>query len=168
MILPQRQRQKKIDLSFWYTKHKLMEAKQKLTGDMHNKSQPNDEVTSRNIVVSVKSPRKQNSVEIVITGPTDSDKISKTAKVTNSRKSTELVQDIAVDKSVIDTKEKAIIKTSDKIGLSVRRIQNEPGSMGKDKGKKKSALMKLKGSVHTIQVLSKLSRYLTLYLVQLL
>ena len=138
-----------------------MESKPKFPEKLSIKNQNNNEAPSKVVVVNGKSPRKQNSVEIIITEPDDSDK---TNKIVNPIKVKRDLKDIGnnikdkMDNTVADAKDKIGAKNLLRVNLLGKITQNE-GLTGKEKGKgKKSALMRLRGSVHTIQLMSKLSR----------
>ena len=65
---------------------------------------------------------------------------------------------------MIETKERSVSKSPVKGGLFGKGMLNESNLKGKEKGKNKlTALMRLKGSVHTIQALNKLSRYSNIF-----
>ena len=77
----------------------------------------------------------------------------------------EELKDIKASKGVIEIKERSIsTKSPVKGGLLGKGMLNESNLKGKEKGKNKlTALMRLKGSVHTIQALNKLSRYSNIF-----
>ena len=137
-----------------------MESKPKFPEKLSIKNQNNNEVPSKVVVINGKSPRKHNSVEIIITEPDDSDKTNKNmnfVKVKREIKDTGNNKD-KMDNTVADAKDKIGAKNLLRVNLLGKITQNE-GLAGKEKGKgKKSALMRLRGSVHTIQLMSKLSR----------
>ena len=134
----------------------------KITEKLKLKNTNNNEAPSKLVVMNGKSPRKQNSVEIIITESEDSDRTSKTVNPIKVKKDMKDIGNTSKDKMDnvgVDTKDKIGAKNLLKVNLMGKLSQNE-GMVGKEiKGKgKKTALMRLRGSVHTIQLMSKLSR----------
>ena len=136
-----------------------MESKAKFTGNKDGASHYNGALTSRDITLGVKILKKQKSVDRIT--PDIDSKIEKTGKALTktSTVAKEELRDIKASKGVIETKERSVSKSPVKGGLLVKGMLNESNLKGKEKGKKLTALMRLKGSVHTIQALNKLSRY---------
>ena len=143
-----------------------MESRQKLSGNKNDTSHQNGSVTPRDIIASVNTPRKQASVEIIITEPNEIDKTNKTENTATAKNDTkEESRVLKTNKLALEAKEKTLAKHPVKGGL-LRGAQNEQSLKGNEKGKKKlTALMRLKGSVHTIQALSKLSRYSFIFII---
>ena len=140
-----------------------MESKPKFTEKLKLKNTNNNEAPSKIVVMNGKSPRKQNSVEIIITESEDSDKTSKTVNPIKVKKDMKDMGNTSRDKMDnvgVDTKDKIGAKNLLKVNLMGKLIAQNEGMVGKEiKGKgKKTALMRLRGSVHTIQLMSKLSR----------
>ena len=141
-----------------------MESKPKFTGNKDGASHYNGALTSRDITLGVKILKKQKSVDRIT--PDIDSKIEKTGKVLTktSTAAKEELKDIKASKGVIGTKERSVSKSPVKGGLLVKGMLNESNLKGKEKGKNKlTALMRLKGSVHTIQALNKLSRYSNIF-----
>ena len=138
-----------------------MEPKPKFSEKLRIKSQNIGEAPPKVVVMNGKTLRKQNSVEIIVTEPDETDKTNKTGDMGKSKKDAKDIGINGKDKtnnSVSDVKEKIGAKNLLRVHLLGKGTQNE-GIVGKEKGKgNKSALMRLRGSVHTIQLMSKLSR----------
>lgn len=138
-----------------------MEPKQLCSeSNMRMVHQKNDEVPSRDVDVNIKLPRKPDPVEIIITEPKETDKTLKTGNTGKIKKDTRVaVNDVKTNRSLLETNGKFLAKNPARVNLPVKGPPNEGFTTVKDKGKgRQAALIRLKGSVHTIQMLSKLSR----------